>query len=213
MREQHRSDKQLVRRLLKGNDDAFRQFFELYAPRLYRFALKRLDYNEDLAEEVVQATLVRCVPRLKTFRGEAPLFSWLCTFCRREIGGLYRRRQLKRDRAALADEDPAVRTALERATAGAREDPEEGLLRSELSHEVRVTLGSLPPLYGEALKWKYSEGLSVKEVAGRLEIGLVAAQSLLARARCAFRRAFANSRRGLQNPPRFSAEETRARHE
>lgn len=200
MRDQCRRDRRLVRRLLKGDEEASRQFFDEYAPRLYRFALKRLNFDEDAAEEVVQATLVRCVPRLKTYRGEAPLFSWLCTFCRREVGRVYRSRRAGRARANLVDEDPTVRLTLEQATASSAEDPEENLLRTELGGEVEATLGSLPPLYGKALRWKYADGLSVKEVAGRLAIGLVAAQSLLARARRAFRRSFLHSRRGRRKP-------------
>lgn len=207
MRNRCRHDKRLVRRLLKGDDEASRQFFDEYAPRLYRFALKRLNFDEDAAEEVVQATLVRCVPRLKTFRGDAPLFSWLCTFCRREMARVYRGRRAARARADLVEDDPTVRSTLERATAGSSEDPEENLLRIELGDEVRATLGSLPARYGEALEWKYSEGLSVKEVAARLAIGLVAAQSLLARARRAFRQSFIHSRRGLREP---SASQRRA---
>ncbi len=41
--------------------------------------------------------------------------------------------------------------------------------------------------YGDALEWKYVEGRSVEEISERLGIGQTAAQSLLARARVAFR--------------------------
>ena len=50
-------DKALVKRMLAGQEEAFEEFFESYFPALYRFALTRLNQNEDLAEEIVQATL------------------------------------------------------------------------------------------------------------------------------------------------------------
>ena len=41
------SDKALVRRLLSGDEAAFRHFFDGHFPRLYRFALKRTDGDHD----------------------------------------------------------------------------------------------------------------------------------------------------------------------
>jgi DNA-directed RNA polymerase specialized sigma24 family protein len=63
-------------------------------------------------------------------------------------------------------------------------------LRKELSQLVQVALDALPFHYSSALEWKYIEGLSVKEIASRLELGLKAAESLLTRARQAFRDSF-----------------------
>jgi DNA-directed RNA polymerase specialized sigma24 family protein len=62
---------------------------------------------------------------------------------------------------------------------------------------VRLTLDQLPARYGDALEWKYVEGLSVKEIAVRLGVGPKAAESLLTRARQAFRDAFATLSPGL----------------
>ena len=52
---------------------------------------------------------------------------------------------------------------------------------------VEATLDSLPGRYGEVLEWKYIDGLSVAEIASRLDVGAKAAESLLTRAREAFR--------------------------
>ena len=68
--------------------------------------------------------------------------------------------------------------------------PESALHRKELARLVQVTLDALPRAYGDALEWKYLEGLSVSEIALRLNLGLKAAESLLTRARQAFRDGF-----------------------
>ena len=58
----------------------------------------------------------------------------------------------------------------------------------ELLHRVvEATLDALPGHYGEVLEWKYLDGHSVQEIASRLELGPKAAESLLTRAREAFR--------------------------
>src|SRR5918993_4014358 len=81
-------DLALAGRVLAGDEAAFEEFFERYFPRLYRFALPRLDGNEDASEEVVQRVLIRAVQALASYRGEAALLTWLCTMCRREIGAV-----------------------------------------------------------------------------------------------------------------------------
>jgi DNA-directed RNA polymerase specialized sigma24 family protein len=55
---------------------------------------------------------------------------------------------------------------------------------------VHLVLDALPAHYANALEWKYLEELSVAEIAGRLGLGEKAAESLLTRARAAFRDAF-----------------------
>ena len=65
-----------------------------------------------------------------------------------------------------------------------------GLERQDLSERVRVTLDLLPRPYGDVLTWKYIEGLSVVEIAERLGSTAKAAESLLTRARVAFRDGF-----------------------
>ena len=55
---------------------------------------------------------------------------------------------------------------------------------------MQLSLDHLPAKYADALEWKYVEGLSTKEIAARLELGSEAAESLLARARRAFKNDF-----------------------
>jgi RNA polymerase sigma-70 factor (ECF subfamily) len=177
----------MVRRLRAGEESAFDAFFASCFPGLYRFVLARTGDDGQAAEEIVQAALCTAVRRLETWRGEASLFTWLCTFCRHEIGAYYR----QSPPAVRLPEDLAdVRAAMESLDA-AEGDPGQSLRRKELMRLVRVALDHLPPYYGDALEWKYLDGLSVTEIGGRLKIGTKAAESMLTRARDAFRDAFA----------------------
>jgi RNA polymerase sigma-70 factor (ECF subfamily) len=182
-------DLALVKRLLAGEEAAFEEFFDDFFPRLYRFALPRLDHNADLTEEIVQSTLCAAVTKIATFRGEATLFTWLCTICRREIGAL-RRKEGRYPGSALPEESPQVRAALESLAATLSERPDSELLRAEVARLVQVALDCLPRWYARALEMKYLEDLSVKEIAVKLNLGNKAAESLLTRARQAFREGF-----------------------
>ena len=68
---------------------------------------------------------------------------------------------------------------------------------------TQVALDQLPQHYGNALEWKYLEGLPVKEIASRLKLSPKAAESLLTRAREAFRECFTSlTRTPLAELPR-----------
>jgi RNA polymerase sigma-70 factor (ECF subfamily) len=178
--------------MIRGEESAFQEFFADYFPGLYRFALARAGQDEDAAEEIVQAALCKAVARIESYRGEAALFTWLCTFCRHEISAYYQRRRREPPRRDLVEEAPEVRAALE-SLAGTADagSPEAALRRQQEAHRVQVALDHLPPRYADALEWKYIEGVSVKEIAVRLGASAKAAESLLTRARDAFRDCFA----------------------
>ena len=184
------TDIDLARLVLAGDESASEAFFAEYFPRLYRFARLRLGGDDQAAEEVVQSTLVRAVRKLHTYRGEAALFTWLCTLCRREIGTWLERRG-RTVEVALIEDHPSIRVALDAAASLASADPESQAGRHELSRIVQVTLDQLPGRYGQVLEWKYIHGQSVEEIAQRLGVGYKATESLLTRARQAFREAFA----------------------
>src|SRR3990172_7589806 len=106
-------DLDLARRMLKGEERAFGEFFERHFPPLYRFALARLARDEDAAEEVVQATLCKAISKLHTYRGEAALLTWLCTFCRHEIAAFHERAGRQPATVDLVEDHGEVAAALE----------------------------------------------------------------------------------------------------
>jgi RNA polymerase sigma-70 factor (ECF subfamily) len=134
--------------------------------------------------------LSRAVNKLDTYRNEGPLFSWLCTFCRYEISSHFKKAGRNVAEVALADDVPEVRHALETLALERRDDPERALQQREFEQHVHDTLDALPSRYGDVLEWKYVQGLSVEEIAGRLHVGVKAAESMLTRAREAFRNTF-----------------------
>ena len=186
--DQLREDQQLVNRMLAGEEAAFDQFFTDYFDSLYRFASGRLEHDPQLTKDMVQNTICKALEKLDTYRGEAALFTWLCSLCRFEISAWFRRENRIPPRVELSEEQPAVQKVLEALAKG--HDPSDDLQEKELRHLVHLTLDHLPPRYGRALEWKYFDGLPVQEIAARLELSPKAAESVLTRARDAFRKGF-----------------------
>ena len=184
----HDVDLELVRRLHAGRAEAFAEFCALYLPRLYRYCLARLDNNYDLSQEVVQETVRRAFEHLKQYRGEASLTSWLFSICRNEIYASYKKAKRQPISKGTLD-DLEVLATLESLSRDP-ETPETRLRQKEVADRVHIVLDYLPEHYGQVLEWKYVEGLPVRQIAERLQVRRVAAESLLARARRAFREGY-----------------------
>ncbi len=179
-------DQQLIRGMLAGDERAFEAFFSAYFARVYRFALPRLNGDVEAAKDVVQATLGKAMRGLAGFRGDSGLFTWICRICRNEVVEYLRARN-RSGHVVLMDDHPSLRAAVESIEAPEEFDLVRSCGRDEAARLVRAVLDRLPANYGDALEWKYLEGHSVEAIGQRLGIGTIAAQSLLARARIAFR--------------------------
>jgi RNA polymerase sigma-70 factor (ECF subfamily) len=182
-------EQDLIRRMLAGDERAFATFFDAHFARLYRFALPRVGRDHETARDVVQATLTKAMRRLADFRGDAAVYTWLCQICRHEIADHVRARRRHDEHVVPYEDTPEVRAALESIEAPEEYEPDRRHGRGEVLATIRAILDRLPSRYGDALEWKYVEGQSVDEIGERLGIGHTAAQSLLARARVAFREA------------------------
>ena len=172
-------DLQLVQRMLEGDERAFERFADDYIPALYRFVSRRLGGDRELAREIVQTTICKVMGKLGSFRGESTLVTWLCACCRNEIAGHFRRKAR-----------PYREVDLELDDMPAAGGPEHRVLQREKARLVHEALDTVPPRYGKALEWKYLEKVSVREIAERLGVGPKAAESLLTRARVAFRKQY-----------------------
>jgi len=182
-------DRSLASRVAAGEKEAFDAFFHEYFPRLFRFILSRVDNDADIAEEIVQRTMCIVVRKMGSYRGEALLFTWLCQICRNEANTVFRQRKLQFNTDIPIEDHPAVQAALE----SAMDDdylPELARRRDEIRHFVTVTLQHLPSRYATALEMKYVQGNSVVEIASKLGVGEKAAESVLSRARAAFKEKF-----------------------
>ena len=182
-------DRELARQILAGDERAFRQLFDSFFPRLYRFALVRLRGDHDAADEVVQRTFCKAIERLDSYRGEAALYTWFCQICRNTLIDHCRRRGADARHVTPLEDLANLREVLEAITAPAIERPEVVAWQDDMRRLIQTTVDVLPARYGDVLEWKYIDGMPVQEIARRLGVGPKAAESLLTRAREAFRAA------------------------
>ena len=180
-------ERELIDRVLAGDERAFSEFFDAYFPRLYRFAFPRLARDVETTREVVLTTVGKVMRSLPLYRGESALFTWMCQICRCDISDRVELQRRDAKRMLLADDTPELRAAFDAVEAPEEVGPATRYARGQTLQLIHVVLDRLPHRYGDVLEWKYLEDRSVEEIGIRLGIGRTAAQSILARARVAFR--------------------------
>jgi RNA polymerase sigma-70 factor (ECF subfamily) len=182
-----RSDEsELTAGLRRGETGAWAELCELYGGALYRFAFHLCGGESSWAEDVRQETLLAAAASIHGYRGDAPLFGWLCGIARRKAADELRRR------GRMADpipEDAGWAAAWDRLEMEPL--PEHLMERSEMRAKIVEALGSLPPEYHRLLVSRYAEGIGVDILARRSGRTYKAVESMLARARAALRRQFA----------------------
>src|SRR5262249_38708714 len=143
---------------------------------LQAYALWRCGGLRDLADEVIQETWLTAVRRLGAFDPDAGAFAgWL-----RGIAANVVRNLLRRD----GRPQPRLRGEPEAEPADAPAQ------RREQAERVAGALAELPPHYEQVLRAKYLDGWSVARIAAARGETVNAVESLLTRARQAFRAAF-----------------------
>ena len=161
-----------------GDEAAFRELYDRYQERLFRFALVLSHGDESLAGETVQATFVTAAAKLRAVEDEAHLWNWLARVARQQLGKTWRQ---GRNNPAL------VSVAQLPEFSEARESD------SVLEEKLDAALLAIGADERQLLEWFYFDGLSHKEIAGKLSATPKAVSSRLERARCRLRSLLANA--------------------
>jgi RNA polymerase sigma-70 factor (ECF subfamily) len=180
-------DRALVKRMRAGEQRAFDDFFKSSAPRLVAFIARRSALDPATLDDIVQCALIKAVRNLASYRGEAALFTWLTEICRHELADAHRKAARRPAHLSL-DEPDSMSRVEEQLRAPENQEPISQLYATNQRSEVMKVLQSLPPHYALALEAKYGDGMSVEAIAHQLGLSGIATQSVLARAREAFRR-------------------------
>jgi len=163
----------LTCRMVKGDEMAYRAFYDAYFDRLWRYLLVVAAGNEDAAREALQAALVRVTQHIKIFQREDVFWSWLTVLAR----------------SAFSDETRKRRryfSFLERFTRHATVESD-GASDNQTDERLRILLdrhvASLPPDERKLVEQKYFVRRAVREIAGELQTTEKAVESKLSRVR------------------------------
>lgn len=167
-----------------ADEAAFSAWYGRALPRVYSFLASRCGGPGPLAEELTQQTFVEAVRRRRSFDGRSDVITWICGIGRHKLADHYRRvEREERRRIQIVFRDTQ------------RDDAGPWVTTDERDAIDRAMEG-LPAGQRAALIFHHLDGLTVSEVARLLGRSESAVESLLARARESFRKAYEGPIRG-----------------
>jgi len=173
-------ERELVRRTLDGDRDAFDHLYRTHHARIYAAVLGRTR-DQDEAKDLVQITFIRAFLGLPGFRGEAALSTWLMQIAMNVCTTHYRSKQTRQSWVdTIASSAADLREAWEPAR---YEDPEEALDRKECQKLVRQGIRNLPEHYREIMAMRYVDDLSYPEITEQLQVPVGTVKTWLHRGR------------------------------
>jgi RNA polymerase sigma-70 factor (ECF subfamily) len=164
--------------VLAGDAEAWRRWYDAHFERLAGYVRWRCGGLRELADDVLQETWLVAVRRLGSFDpARGAFFDWLCGIASNAARGAVRARVRQKARCrplVPGDDAPAAGPTDEAERAG----------------RVAAALAALPDHYEAVLRAKYLDRQTVDAIAAARGDSPKAVESLLSRARQAFREAY-----------------------
>jgi RNA polymerase sigma-70 factor (ECF subfamily) len=194
------TDAALVERLRAGDATAVTELSTKYGAKIFQLSFRYMKNRED-AEEVSQDVLLKIFRKIKAFRGDAALSSWIyrITF----NTAMSRLRTLRFARPAEVPERTITHDGddLEPKRVDVEDwsaVPDETYMRSQLWDRFNTALDRLPPIYRTPIVLRDIQGLSTEEASAVLKVKSQTLKSRLHRGRLVLREQLSEFSDGLQ---------------
>lgn len=159
----------LLRRAADGDEEAWRQILELYAPRVHGL-LRAQCGNSDLAEEITQSTFCTIVTKLRHYTEQGRFESWLFRIAMNRLRDEMRRRTRH---AVNVEEGSLIGLAGPAPSDAGPDDPDAPELQ-----RLRAAMQRLPDADRTIIQLRHHGELSFRQIAEVLDqpIGTVLAR-------------------------------------
>jgi RNA polymerase sigma-70 factor (ECF subfamily) len=182
-------NRELVRRVKQGDEEAFTKLVNLYSDRIYNLALRILRRTDDAAD-VLQETFIKVFEKIDTFDGRADFFTWVY-----RIATNLSLMKLRKDKRTVLS-DNYIEMQFDRPDTTTIHEWQSRPLRDMLNVEFRKHLDeavdSLPEIYRSVFILRDLENLSIKETSKILGITETNVKVRLKRARMYLREKLAH---------------------
>ncbi len=172
------TDAEVVRRVKRGDRDAYRVLVHRYQDALYRCAVS-LTGDRDVAADLVQATFVKAFTEIARLQDDASFGGWIYRACVNRCRD-YQKSHRRRDVALDAVGGPQL---------ASRDRADAALERDELQRSLDTALSGLTDEYREAFVLKHVEERSYDEMSDLLGVSVSALKMRVHRAREALKTA------------------------
>lgn len=158
---------ELIKRLKKGQEEAYIELIKLYGNRLLKtcFLMVR---DEKEAEDLVQETFIKVFKYIKNFKGNSSLYTWIYKILQNTIRDSYRNKII-----TVAYEDYSA----------SEDNMEKMVINSENRERLKEELDKISFIYRQVLVLFYFDDFTIKEISGILDEKEGTVKSKLSRGR------------------------------
>jgi len=169
---------EFILELIKGDKPAQQKFFVQYYPQIFKLVSKKIGDSRD-GEEITQNVITNAIYCLPSYSGKNPFSSWLFAIARHEIADFYRKKKLKEIIFSLV---PGLEKIATKALS-----PETAMQEIEIKQKIIFCLASLSEGYAHILRLKYIDGLTLAQIAKKINaVSVKSVEMRLRRARLSF---------------------------
>ncbi len=188
----------LIERIQAGDAEAWQELVNRYADALYRYVYFRIGMRKEEAEDLLQKTLLTAVEKMGGFKGdEEGWYRWCCGIAKHHLQHFFRAHSRRHAREIVMNEiEQELAEWLEQEGSEEGQWPEARMEKEQMGNNVSAALSCLPSHYQHVLLAKYDSERSMDEIAGELRVSTKAVESMLIRARAAFKLALVRLEQG-----------------
>lgn len=184
------SEKELIRRCKKGELRAFDELIRLHQDRVYNLALRLLGNNED-ALDLAQEVFLTCFRKIRSFRGDAALSTWLYRVTVNRARNFWKRSRRRGDQQKISIDEPLTFQDHDQVPfqlADSNPGPRKLAEGKERLYILQQKMDLLSFEQRQVLILRFSQHLSYEEIARILNCSLGTVKSRLNRARAELRK-------------------------
>jgi RNA polymerase sigma-70 factor (ECF subfamily) len=163
------SDEQLALGVQQGRKADLRWLVEQHHKPLLGFLWRMTNGDRPLAEDLVQETMIRMLQGIQGYDGKRPFKPWLYQIAVNVTRDYYKQAEMRHTQSANG--------AMEFVAAVQR--PEAAVIAQETMNEAVTAVHQLSPRQREAILLRYSEGMSLAEIAAVLDVPVGTVKSRL----------------------------------
>lgn len=154
-------EKEILKKIKNGDNEAFGELYDFYAPRVYRFVRLKVD-SQETAQDVTSEAFLKIWQHLQEQRKIRERFqALLYKIARNLVVDFYRSKSIR---------EILIEDNLEEFSKAEDEETSDKLvIRQEEMVEVKKALIQVHPNYQDVIVWYYLDELTIPEIAEILE--------------------------------------------
>jgi RNA polymerase sigma-70 factor (ECF subfamily) len=170
-----KTDDQLMKKIAKGDHDAFRELFERHCDYVYGYAVRLMAGDRLKAEDISQTVWMKVIESSKDFLSHQAFPAW--------IGAITRNTAFNHFRNLSRHPEAAIDEGEEEGWEDQSESIESQLMQRFEQEKVRSAIDDLPDTQRAVLVMWMAEDVSYEELAKAFDMTVSSVKSLLFRAK------------------------------